>query len=190
MWATPPAGLCFSSTSTKSRNNSWGRQHTHTASHQLSPCLITHTHTLAVTLCSPFTHIFTHLSFSHSLFLPTCTHTYTHFCFVFFPRPSHTLTHNNSRFVHSPCRLLTHSLAGFCQMPGCPRGRRAVVVSEMWVSLAPLSAWCETHVSVECACHFQGVKHFCTVKMTGVPETQAPSQNVRPLACSKFCSKF
>lgn len=187
MWATPPAGLCFSSTSTKSRNNSWGRQHTHTASHQLSPCLITHT--LAVTLCSPFTHIFTHLSFSHFAHMYTHLHT---FLFCFFSRPSHTLTHSQ-QFSLCPLSLSssdTHSLAGFCQMPGCPRGRRAVVVSEMWVSLAPLSAWCETHVSVECACHFQGVKHFCTVKMTGVPETQAPSQNVRPLACSKFCSKF
>lgn len=89
MWATPPAGLCFSSTSTKSRNNSWGRQHTHTASHQLSPCLITHT--LAVTLCSPFTHIFTHLSFSHFAHMYTHLHT---FLFCFFSRPSHTLTHS------------------------------------------------------------------------------------------------
>lgn len=188
MWATPPAGLCFSSTSTKSRNNSWGRQHTHTASHQLSPCLITHTHWQShfALLSRTYSHI------CHFHILPTCTHTYTHFCFVFFPRPSHTLTHSQ-QFSLCPLSLSssdTHSLAGFCQMPGCPRGRRAVVVSEMWVSLAPLSAWCETHVSVECACHFQGVKHFCTVKMTGVPETQAPSQNVRPLACSKFCSKF
>lgn len=80
--------------------------------------LITHTHTQNVTLCSRFTHIFTHLSFSHSSFCPhtlPLTHTRTFYASIFsILQCEHTLTCSTSHFLRSP--PLTHMNTIVCRL--------------------------------------------------------------------------